>query len=438
MPELRRFSTSCLTSFIISLLVVLFFTGCKRKSGNSATPPTPEVATIIVATKSVELTTELPGRISAYMVADIKPQVSGIIQRRLFVEGTDVRAGEVLYEIDPAPFQAALEQTKAAVAVARENASRAQAALQASTASVARAKASMELAQTNLRRIEELFKDKVVAQSQYDQAVTEASVAEAALQAAEAQRESDQKAVAVAEAALKQAEAALQTAQINLNYTRITAPISGRIGKSNVTEGALVTAYQPLPLATIQQLDPVYVDVMQSITEMMQLKRRLEEGQVKPQGETSNKVKLILDDGRIYPLEGEIQFRDVTVDQSTGSVVIRIVFPNPEGILFPGMFVRAIVKEGVNDQAIMIPQQAVSRDHKGNPYVLLVDQESKVVQRSIILDRAIGNEWLVTAGLSPGEHVVVEGMQKIRPGSAVKEVPFSEASKETSGANKQR
>jgi membrane fusion protein (multidrug efflux system) len=242
---------------------------------------------------------------------------------------------------------------------------------------------------------------------------------------AEAQKKRDREAVAAAEAAIRQAEAALAIARISLGYTRITAPISGRIGRSHVTEGAIVTAYQPAALATIQQLDPIYVDVPQATTELLRLQHRLEEGRINRNGSNLNKVQLMLENGAPYPLEGTLQFRDVSVDPSTGSVILRMVFPNPNGVLLPGMFVRTLVKEGVNDQAILIPQQAVSRDPKGNPTALIVDAEEKVRQRMLTLDRAIGNQWFVIAGLSPGERLIVEGMQKVRPGAAVKAVPFN-------------
>jgi len=405
------------------LLVALFLSGCDRGQGPPP-PPVPEVATVTVRPQQVMLTTELPGRPSAYLVAEVRPQVSGLVQKRLFTEGSDVKAGDALYEIDPAPFKAALDNASANLDVARKTAEGARAALAAGLANVTRQKATLDLARINRRRFEDLFKDKAVSASDRDQAVTNADVAEAALQVAEAQVDSDRKAIAASEAAVKQAEAALETTRINLGYTKITAPISGRIGKSTVTDGAIVTAYQPVALATIQQLDPIYVDVPQSTTELLQLKRRLEDGRLNHDGANQNKVKIILEDGRTYPLEGTLQFRDVTVDPTTGSVILRIVVPNPEGVLLPGMFVRAMVKEGVNNQAILVPQQGVSRDRKGNPFVLIVDAEGKVQQRMLTLDRAIGDQWLVSSGLAQGDHVIVEGMQKVRPGAVVKEVPF--------------
>ncbi len=340
--------------------------------------------------------------------------------------------------IDPATYQAALDNAAANLTAMQRNTERARAALQASIANVARQKSTRELARTNRDRFEEAFKDKAVSASQRDQAVTEAEVAETTIQAAEAQVESDRKAIAAAEAAILQAEAALKMARINLGYTSITAPIPGRIGKSGVTEGALVTAYQPVALATIQQLDPIYVDVPQSTTELMRLRHRLEDGSLNRNGKIRNKVRLLLEDDAKYPWEGALQFRDVTVDPTTGSVILRIIVPNPKGVLLPGMFVRAVVEEGVNSKALLIPQQAVSRDPKGNPLTLIVDAQGKVEQKMLTLDRAIGNTWLVTAGLAPGERVIVEGVQKVKPGVSVKAVPFEAGNGKKDGEGKKK
>jgi membrane fusion protein, multidrug efflux system len=366
---------------LMALLEGLFLAGCERRQQSSA-PPLTEVATVTVQPQRLVLTTQLPGRTSAYLIAEIRPQVNGIIQRRLFTEGSDVKAGQVLYQIDPAPFQAALDSAKAALAKSEAN-----------------------LFTTRLRfeRYKGLLTEKAVSQQDYDD------------------KEASQK---QAEADIEYCKAAIETARINLDYTRVAAPISGRIGKSNVTDGALVTAYQPLPLATIQQLDPIYVDVPQSTTELLRLRRRLEDNRLHQNGINQNTVKAILEDGAEYPLEGSLQFRDVTVDPTTGSVVLRVVFPNPEGVLLPGMFVRAEVREGTNEQAILIPQQAVSRDPKGNPIAFIIDAEEKIQQRRLTLDRAIGDKWLVSSGLESGDRVVVEGMQKARPGASVKVIPF--------------
>jgi membrane fusion protein (multidrug efflux system) len=399
--------------------------GCQRQAPPPPPPP-PEVAVVTIQNQRVVLTNELPGRTSPYRVAEIRPQVSGIIQKRLFEEGRDVKAGDELYQIDPAHFQAAYDNAAANLAVLRKAPERARAALQASIAAVARQRATLELARTNVQRFEELFKDRAVSASQRDQAVTDVEVAEASLRAAEAQVESDREAVAAAEAAIQQGEAALETARINLGYTRVTAPISGRIGRSNVTDGALVAAYQALALASIQQIDPIYVDVPQSTSELLRLKQRSAKGRIKTGGEGQRKVKLLLEDGTPYPVEGTLEFRDVTVDPTTGSVILRMIFPNPKSILLPGMYVRVVVQEGIAEQAILAPQQGVSRDPKGNPIALIADSGGKVQQRMLTLDRAIGDQWLVTSGLAPGDRLIVEGLQKVRPGDAVKVVPFED------------
>jgi len=369
-----------------ALLAGLMFAGCSRERSGPPPGQVPEVAVTTVSTESVVLTTELPGRTSAFRVAEIRPQVSGILQKRLFTEGSDVEAGQVLYQIDPAPFEAALANARAALA---------------------RAEAQLPAIRAKARRFEQLLTAEAISQQNYD------DVASALKQA---------------EADVAYWQAAVETARINLGYTRITAPISGRIGKSNVTEGALVTAFQPLALATIQQLDPIYVDVPQSTQELLRLKRRLQEGRIHSQGREQNEVGLLLEDGTPYRLKGALQFRDVTVEPTTGSVILRVVFPNPHDDLLPGMFVRAVIQEGVNHQAILIPQQAVSRDPKGNPVALIVDGEDKVQQRTLTLDRAIGDQWLVSSGLTPGDRVIVEGTQKVRPGSPVKAVPLGGAS----------
>lgn len=352
--------------------------GCKRQP--QAGPPaiTPEVAVVTVQTQQAVLTSELPGRTSAYLVAEIRPQVNGLIQKRLFTEGADVKAGDVLYQIDPAPFQAAMDNAKAALG---------------------RAEASLPAIQLRADRFKQALADKAVSQQAFDDA-------EAALRQAQAD--------------VLYWQATVKTASINLAYARIISPISGRIGRSNVTDGAIVTAYQPVPLATIQQLDPIYVDVPQSTTELLRLQRRLEEGRINRAGAGVDKVQLILEDGTKYPLEGTLQFRDVSVDPTSASVILRMVFPNPNGVLLPGMYVRAVVTEGVNEKAILVPQQAVSRDPKGNPMAMIVDNDSKVAIRMLTLDRAIGNQWLVSSGLSPGERIIIEGVQRVRPGAAVK------------------
>lgn len=393
--------------YFLALASGLLLGGCQNTHGRpAAPPPVTEVATVTVGTQPVVLTTDLPGRTSAYRIAEIRPQVDGIIKKRLFEEGAEVATGQALYQIDPASFQAALQNAMA---------------------SLGKAEANLPAVRSKEERYREALSDNAVSRQDYDDAA----------------------------AALKQAEADVQlwkatveTARINLGYTRITAPISGRTGRSNVTEGALVTAHQPVPLVTIQQLDPVFVDVPQATSELLRLKRRLKDRRLTRNGTKQNKVKILLEDGTTYPLEGTLQFRDVSVDPMTGSVTLRILVPNPDRVLLPGMYVRAVVTEGVNEQAILVPQQGVARDPKGNPLALIVDGEGNVEQRMLGLDRAIEDKWLVSSGLSPGDRMIVEGLQNVRPGDAVKVVPWvpagdreaasGDAARTTAGSNGSR
>ncbi len=429
------FRTRCIVRWILTGTVFfggLWLSSCDRKQQagpppSAATAGITEVAVITVQTQKVELATELPGRTAAYLIAEIRPQANGLIQKRLFTEGTDVKAGDILYQIDPAPYQAAYNHALANLDAARKTLERTRAAQTASAAGVTRQEATLALAKINRQRMEDLFKDHAVSASDLDRAVTDVEVAEATLRAAQAQVESDAAAGAEAEAMIKQAEAAIETAGINLAYTQVKAPIAGRIGRSNVTEGAIVTAYQAV-LATITSLDPIYVDVPQSTTELMRLRRSLESGNLSRKGDNGNQVKILLEDGTEYSAEGTLQFQDVTVDSTTGSVILRIVVPNPEGVLLPGMFVRTLVKEGSKEQAILIPQQTVSRDTKGNPVALVVNA-GKVEQRILSLDRTIGDQWLVTSGIAPGDQVIAEGIQKVRPGAEVTTVPFTDSPK---------
>jgi membrane fusion protein (multidrug efflux system) len=368
-------------TMMLFLTAGLILGGC-GKQNKGGPPPTPEVAVVTIQPQQVVIKTELAGRTSANLVAEVRPQVGGIIQKRLFSEGSDVKAGQELFQIDPALYQAALDNAKAALS---------------------RSEANLSAIRLKADRLRELLAEKAVSQQDYDDA-----------SAAFKQTQAD----------IQYSKATLETARINLKYTTITAPISGRIGKSSFTEGALVTAQQPVALATIQRLDPMYVDVPQSTAEVLRLRRGLKEGHLDQNGVDQKKVQLIMEDGTAYPLAGTLQFRDVTVDPTTGSVILRIVFPNPKGVLLPGMFVRAVVQEGVNNQAILIPQQAVSRDPRGNPFILIIDEKSNVQQRMLTLDRAIGDQWLVSSGLAPGERVITEGMQKVKPGAPAKAVPF--------------
>lgn len=363
------------------LALMILLGGCGSGQGQQAKqPPPPEVATVTIQPQEVELTTELPGRTSPYLVAEIRPQVNGIIQKRLFKEGSDVKAGQLLYQIDPSPFQVALDSARA---------------------SLGKARANLPSLRLKAERCRELLADKAVSRQDYDDA-------------AAAQEQ--------AQAEIKYWEAKVEEARINLGYTRVTAPISGRIGKSSVTVGALVTAYQPKSLATIQQLDPIYVDVTQTSAELLRLKRQLESGSLTADSKNGRQVRILLEDGTPYAQEGTLQFRDITVDQATGSFTLRIVVPNPDHLLLPGMFVRAAVQEGIASQAILVPQQGVSRNFKGEPVALVVDDAGKVQQRLLSLNRALGNKWLVASGLSVGDRLIVEGMMKVRPGATVKAV----------------
>jgi membrane fusion protein (multidrug efflux system) len=340
------------------------------------------VAVVTIQPERVTISTDLPGRTVPYLVAEVRPQVNGIVQKRLFKEGADVQAGDVLYQIDAAPFQAALDSAAANLAAAQKAADRARAAEKASQATVAQQQATLELAQTNRRRIESLVQDAAVSISERDKVVTEAKVAEAGLRSAQAQLNSSAEAVAEAEAGIEQAKAALETARINLEYTRITAPISGRIGKSDVTVGSLATAHQAVAFTTIQQIAPIYVDVTQSSANLLSLREKIAKGQIKSVGADQFKAKLILEDGTPYPHEGDVNFSDVTVEPSTGSFILRMTFPNPDQVLLPGMYVRAVLQEGVVEQGMLVPQQGVLRDRKGEPYALVVDAEGKVQQNA--------------------------------------------------------
>ncbi len=320
---------------------------------------------------------------AASLTAEVRPQVGGIIQNRLFTEGSDVKAGEVLYQIDPASYQAAHDGARAALA---------------------KAEANLAPLRLKAERYQELVESEAVSQQDVDDATA-------------AQK--------LAEAEIESAKAALETARINLAYTKVTAPISGRIGRSAVTNGALVTASQAMPLATIQQLDPVYVDVTQSSNEMLRLRKALESGQLST-NEGQAKVQLLLDDGSPYPEPGSLKFTEAFVDPSTGSVTLRTLFPNPKLLLLPGMFVRTVLEEGVREQAILVPQRGVTRNPAGNAMVMAVGAEEKVEPRVIKVDRTVGDHWLVNEGLKVGDRVIVEGLQKARPGTPVIAVPFVE------------
>jgi membrane fusion protein (multidrug efflux system) len=342
---------------------------------------TPEAGYVVLKPQPAPLSTELPGRTAPFAISEVRPQVNGIVQARLFTEGSNVRKGQPLYRIDPAPYKAAVDQAKA---------------------QLASAEASLSSSKAKAERYADLVKIKAVSQQDYDDA---------------------QAAYRQGQASVQQARAALETAQINLGYTDIRAPISGRIGVSALTQGALATAGQATALTTIQTLDPIYVDVTQSTAELLRLESDIRRGIARKDAPLRAQVQLTLEDGSAYPLQGKLEFTDVTEDPASGTVTLRAVFPNPQGLLLPGMFVRAKVNEALVPDALLVPQQGVSRDPKGGATVLVVNDQNKAELRNITTGQAIGSNWLVTSGLKAGDRVIVEGLQRVRDGAAVKPVP---------------
>jgi membrane fusion protein (multidrug efflux system) len=358
-------------------LLAVLLAGCSPKAAPGAGAPTP-VGYVTVQPEPVALTAELSGRTSAVLVSEVRPQVSGVVQARLFQEGALVRAGQPLYQIDPATYRASANSAAAGLAQAR---------------------AAYTTARLKADRYKELVAINAVSRQDNDDAQAAAQQASANIQAQ---------------------QAAVEQARINLGYTRVLAPISGRIGKSSVTPGALVTASQPAALATVQNLDRIYVDVSQSSADLLKLRRDMATGKVGTPA--TAQVKLILEDGSTYPTPGVLAFSDITVDPGTGSVGLRAVFPNPDGALLPGMYVRAVLTRGVATTAILVPQAAVSRDAKGGATVFVAGPDDKAHLRQLAVGQTVGDKWLVTGGLQPGERVIVEGLQKIRPEAAVKPV----------------
>ncbi|GAA0333999.1 efflux RND transporter periplasmic adaptor subunit [Sphingomonas oligophenolica] len=356
--------------------LVLALGGCGNKGAMPARGPA-EVGVVTLTTGPVTLSTELPGRTAAFMTSEVRPQISGLIKARLFTEGSIVRAGQPLYQIDPSLYRATEAQ---------------------SAASLASAQASLVSAEAKARRYDRLTDIEAVSKQDKDDVIAAAGTARASV---------------------AEARATLQTARINLAFTRITAPISGRIGRSAFTQGALVTASQTDALATIQRLDPIYVDITQSSAKIVALRQALASGGALPASAT---VKLKLENGTDYPQAGRIEFAEATVDQSTGSVTIRARFPNPNNLLLPGMFVRIVTPEAIVPNAILAPQEGISRDPTGAATALLVGPDNKVVRRTVTADRAIGNKWLITAGLKAGDRLIVQGVDKAQPGAAVKPV----------------
>lgn len=363
-------------ALLLNLFVVLALTGCTPAAEPPMRGPS-EVGVLTLTPQAQTVTSELPGRTKAWLTAEIRPQVGGIVQQRLFTEGAQVKAGEVLYVIDPATYQAAFDQARA---------------------STAEAKAALDSARLKATRYTELVKLDAISQQDNEDAQANMQSAQAAYQAAQAVEKS---------------------ARIDLTYTRIQSPIAGRVESSSVTPGALVTASQDTPLTTVQQLDPLYVDIAQSSAEVLRLKRELAAGRLNQVSDDEAQIRLRLEDGSEYAHAGRLQFSSASVSQSTGSVTLRAVVPNPDGLLLPGMYVRALLQAAVDEQALLVPQRAVSRSHSGAASVLLV-VDGKVELRQISIGRSVGNQWWVTAGLAAGDQVIIEGGQKVRAGDSVR------------------
>jgi len=360
------------------LVAALAMSACGRSEAPPPQMAPAEVTVVTMKQEKVSLTRELPGRTNAYLLSEVRPQVTGIVKQRLFTEGAQVKAGQPLYQLDDATYQANLASAKA---------------------SLARARASLTQAELNARRSDELVRIDAVSRQDHDNATAT---------------------LAQARADVAAAEAAVQSSTVTLNYARITSPIGGRIGKSSVTPGALVTANQAAALATVQQLDPVYVDLTQSASELLQLRKEVAAGKLTRSGNVP--VKILLEDGSLYKHEGKLDFADVSVDPGTGSYALRVTVPNPDNILMPGLYVRAIIGSGMRDHAILVPQQGIARDPKGNTSAMIVGKDGKVEARPVKVSRTTGDQWLVEDGLAAGDRVIVAGLQKIRPGAPVKAV----------------
>ena len=358
------------------LIAAMSLAGCDRKpAAGPAAPPAAEVGVVTLKAQPVTLTTELPGRTTAFLTADVRPQVNGLILKRIFVEGAEVKAGDPLYQIDPATYQATYDSALATLAYDQ---------------------AALVTARAKSARYKPLAAAQAVSRQDYDDAVAAAGEAVATIGTA---------------------QAAIEQAKINLTYTKVNAPISGRIGRSAVTPGTLVTASQTTVLATVTQLDPIYVDVIQPATTLLRLRQELAAGKIQQTGPNQARVTLVLENGTKYPIPGTLQFSEVTVDQATGTVVVRAIFPNPDHLLLPGLFVRAELQEGTDDQGLLVPQVGVSHNTHGDPTVLVVDKDNKAALKVIQTSRAIGDNWVVAGGLTPGDKVIVDGLQKVRPGA---------------------
>lgn len=388
--QARQWLVLAFVLFVSSILVA----ACGRPASEDKpeTGKLPEVGVIIAQLKAQPIITDLPGRTVAHMIAEIRPQVGGIIQKRAFTEGANVNAGDLLYQIDPAPYRATFASARAGV--------------EKSEASLASLKSRAE-------RYANLVKINAV--SKQDDDDIRASVRQG-------------------EAELSLSRAALETARINLDYTRIIAPISGRVDTSAVTPGALVTANQAAALTTVQQLDPIYVDVAQSSNELLRLRRELASGKLRKAKSNEARIKVLLEDGSIYNHEGVLKVSGVTVNPASGAVTLRAVVPNPEKLLLPGMYVRAQLEEAVDEKSILVPQQSVSRNTRGEATTLVVNPENKVELRTLTADKSVGNQWLVTSGLVTGDKVIVDGMQKIKVGDEVKPIEVAVESNRSAGS----
>ena len=366
-------------SAFVGLAMTVALAGCGKApaTANAGPPPAAEVGVLTLKTQGVALTTELPGRTPAYLTSDVRPQVNGLITKRIFTEGADVKEGEQLYQIDPATYQAAYDSA---------------------VATLQHSQAALVTAQAKTARYKPLAAAQAVSKQDYDDAA--ATSAEAVADIASAQ-------------------ATLEQARINLAYTKVMAPISGRIGRSTVTPGALVTASQTTALATVTQLDPIYVDLTQPAATLLRLRKELADGKVQRSGPNQAKVDLLLEDGSKYPLQGTLQFSEVNVDQGTGTVLLRAIFPNPDHMLLPGLYVRAELQEGINDKALLVPQQGVSHNTHGDPTALVVGADNKVATRILQTSQAVGSDWVVTSGLAPGDRVIVDGLQRATVGAEV-------------------
>lgn len=392
--QIRQISRSLWLPSAVALAAALVLAGCSpsQADGGHGEHPAPVVGVITVKPQDVVLDTELAGRTAPYQIAEVRPQVSGLVQARSFGEGAEVKAGQALYQIDPARYESALDSAKATLA-----------------------KADANLTATRLRA------------GRYDELASIEAVSKQA-------RDDAQASLKQAQAEVLSAQAQVRAAQIDLGYTRVNAPISGRIGRSSVTAGALVTANQSENLATIQQLDPIYVDVTQTSAELLRLQKDMAEGRLRANGRAN--VKLLLEDGSVYPLQGKLQFSEVSVDAGTGSVTLRAVFPNPKRQLLPGMYVRAVVEKGVSQKSVLVPQLAVTRDAKGTALAMVLGADGIVQARALTIGQSVGSNWLVTAGLKADEQVIVDGLQKIQPGAPAKGTPWQADGEKTAQAPK--